>query len=73
MKDTYTPAGAFFDTLRREHNLKNDAALARALGLARPWICKMRHGQLPVGSTAILAIHEKLGVAVADIRKAVAA
>jgi DNA-binding transcriptional regulator YdaS (Cro superfamily) len=71
MKDTNTPAGAFFDTLRRKYSLKSDAALAEFLNLHAPDISKMRTGVKSAGAAAILAIHEATMIPVAEIRKAV--
>ena len=62
-----------FDYLLQKYNLKNDAALAREVGLAPPVISKVRSGDLIVSPATILAIHEKLGVDVAEIRKVMAA
>lgn len=72
MKNYDTKAGALFDSLRRQYSLHSDAALAEMLKMHPPVISKMRSGSLPVGATCILAIHERLGLAVADIRAAIA-
>ncbi len=64
--------GNLIDFLLKTHELKNDAALSRALGLPPPVISKIRSGSLGVGATTILLIHEKFGMAVADIRKVIA-
>jgi len=37
---------------------RNDAQLARALGVAPPVISKTRHGRLPVGAALVIKIHE---------------
>lgn len=39
-------------------NLKNDAALSRALEVAPPVISKIRHRTLPIGATILLRMHE---------------
>jgi plasmid maintenance system antidote protein VapI len=62
-------AGNLFDELMRTQNLKNDAALSRALEVQPPVISKMRHGHLPVGDSMILRLHEKFGIAVKTIRE----
>ena len=46
----------------------NDAAVARYFEMQPPIISKIRHGKVKVNSDLILAIHEKMGVPVADIR-----
>lgn len=51
------------------NKLKNDAALAKALGVDAPVISNLRHGRLPLRSSMILRIHERLNMPVADIRK----
>ncbi len=53
-------------------NIKNDAALARALEVAPPVISKLRHAKLSFGPSLILAIHETFVVPVAEIRRVVA-
>lgn len=63
-------ANKLLDELMEANGLKNDAALARELGVAPPVVSKLRHGHLAVGPTLILAIHEKFGVAVKSIREA---
>jgi hypothetical protein len=63
----YDPNG-LFDAVMEKHQLKNDAALARALEVAPPVISKIRHFHLRLGASMILAIHEKSGVPVSVIR-----
>lgn len=63
---------AFLDWLTAKLNLKNDAALSRALEVAPPVISKIRHYRLPVGPVLILRIHEKFSIPVAEIRAALA-
>lgn len=61
-----------FDRLLDENNLKNDAALSRELEVSAPVISKLRHGKLPFGPSIILAIHEKFGMPVKEIRAVLA-
>lgn len=61
-------SGTLFSTLINDNRLKNDAALARELGVAPPVISKIRHGRMSVGDTLILKVHEKFGMPVPDIR-----
>lgn len=56
------------DEMRRELNVKNDAALARALDVAPPVISKLRGG-VPLGSTLLIRIHECTGWPVKHIRE----
>lgn len=67
----YTPGctNYFLEYLLIELDLKNDAALARALEVAPPVISKMRHGTLQLGPSLILFIHEKYGFTVSLIRE----
>ena len=48
--------------------LKNDAALAAVLGVARPVISKLRAGTLLLGATLIVRINQASEMSVADIR-----
>lgn len=65
-------ANKLLDDLMGAFSIKNDAALARELGVAAPVVSKLRHGRLAVGPTLILTIHEKFGVAVKSIRETLA-
>lgn len=57
---TATPgASKLLDHLKASHQLKNDAALGRALSLAAPVISKLRSGALPMGAVHMLRIHDK--------------
>jgi plasmid maintenance system antidote protein VapI len=60
--------GALLDELIRRLNLKNDAALAKALEVAPPVISKLRNGRLPVGATILITMHEVTGMTVAKLR-----
>ena len=64
------PYFALFDDIMEKHNLKNDARLYELLDkkISRPDISRYRHGKKKMSSTHILAIHETLGMPVADIR-----
>lgn len=48
--------------------LKNDAALARAMAVAPPVISKLRHGRLPVGSSMLIRMHEETGLSIRDLK-----
>ena len=49
------------DTLIAEHQLANDAALAKFLGVLKPVISKIRNKKLPVTAERILQIHDETG------------
>ncbi|MDC8756241.1 hypothetical protein [Janthinobacterium fluminis] len=70
---TRDASGGLFAHLMSKLELKNYAALARALQVAPPVISKITHGRLEVGDRLILLIHEKFGLPVAEIRKLLAA
>jgi hypothetical protein len=46
------------DKMLEKLQLKNDAALSRAMGVAPPVVSKMRHGRLPFGDLCIIRTHE---------------
>jgi hypothetical protein len=56
------------DVLRANLNLKNDAALARALEVSSPIISKIRHRHLAVGGALLIRIHEVTGLDISDLR-----
>lgn len=58
----------FLDAILSKQNLKNDAALSRALAVAPPVISKIRHGILPVGALMMIKVHELTGMLFAEIR-----
>ena len=64
------PYFALFDDIMEKHSLKNDARLYELLNkkISRPDISRYRHGKKKMSSAHILAIHETLGMPVADIR-----
>lgn len=49
-------------------NLKNDAALSRALEVAPPVISKIRHRRLPVGASLLIRMHEVCHLSIKDLR-----
>ena len=59
---------ALFDHLIGLLNLKNDAALSRALNVAPPVICKLRKNRLPLGPQMIISMHEVSEMPIADIK-----
>ncbi|NDI85094.1 hypothetical protein [Undibacterium crateris] len=49
--------------------LRNDAALARLLGVAPPVISKIRSFRLPIGSVIAIRIHEESRFSIKKIKK----
>lgn len=49
-------------------NLKNDAALSRALEVAPPVISKIRHRRLPVGASLLIRMHEVTNLSIQELR-----
>jgi hypothetical protein len=56
------------DMLIERLNLKNDAALSRALEVAPPVISKIRHRRLPVGASILIRMHEVSNLSIAELR-----
>lgn len=56
-------------TLIGKLNLKNDAALSRALEVAPPVISKIRHRRLPVGASLLIRMHEVTDLSIKDLRE----
>ncbi len=55
-------------TLITRLNLKNDAALSRALEVAPPVISKIRHRRLPVGASLLIRMHEISNLSISELR-----
>jgi plasmid maintenance system antidote protein VapI len=49
-------------------NLKNDAALSRALEVSPPMISKVRHRRLPVTASLLIRMHEVSDISINDLR-----
>lgn len=56
------------DSLIERLNLKNDAALSRALEVAPPVISKIRHRRLPVGASLLIRMHEVSDLSIRELR-----
>lgn len=65
---TYDP-NHLLDCLIAKLDLKNDAALSRALEVAAPVISKIRHRRLPVGASMLIRMHETSEMSIADLRE----
>ncbi len=50
-------------------NLKNDAALSRALEVSPPVISKIRHRRLPVTASLLIRMHEVSALTIAELRQ----
>lgn len=61
-----------FDVIKSDYDLKNDAALAKQLGMKPPQISKVRNGSLDCTDGMVLRLHERLGVPVSRIRRLLA-
>lgn len=59
----------FLDALLEKMNLKNDAALSRAMGVTPSVLCKLRKERLPFGPSYRIIVHEMVGWSFADMRK----
>ncbi|HEY8606662.1 MAG TPA: hypothetical protein VIM12_06075 [Noviherbaspirillum sp.] len=57
------------ESLIERLNLKNDAALSRALEVAPPLISKIRHRRLPVGASLLIRMHEVSDLSIRDLRQ----
>ena len=66
-QDSYNPS-RLLDTLREKMQLKNDAALSRALEVAPPVISKIRHRALPVGASMLIRMHEVTDLSIRELR-----
>ncbi|MDO8714003.1 MAG: hypothetical protein Q7K13_05940 [Polynucleobacter sp.] len=56
------------DAIIKQLNLKNDAALSRALEVAPPVISKIRHHKLPIGASLLIRMHEVTDLSIKDLR-----
>lgn len=57
------------DTLIKEMQLKNDAALCRMLQIGPPLISKIRHRRLPVSASILIRMHETTGRSIRELRE----
>ena len=63
----YTP-NHLLDTLMVKLRVKSDAALARALCVPASTISKVRHRQMAVNSSLLLAAHEATEISIRELR-----
>ncbi|WP_338847711.1 hypothetical protein V8J88_03090 [Massilia sp. W12] len=64
----YNP-NRLLDAIIEKLQLKNDAALSRALEVAPPVISKIRHHTLPIGATILLRMHEISDMSIREMRE----
>ena len=57
------------DAMLDKLQLKNDAALSRALEVAPPIISKIRHRRLPVAASILIRMHEVSKLSVVELRE----
>jgi hypothetical protein len=67
METTYDP-NRLLDALIGKLQLKNDAALARALEVSPPVLSKIRHLKLPVGASMLIRMHEEADLSIRELR-----
>jgi transcriptional regulator with XRE-family HTH domain len=67
MRQNYDPNN-MLDHVSIKLNLKNDAALARALEVTAPLISKVRHMRLTVGASLLIRIHDITGMPVRELQ-----
>jgi hypothetical protein len=65
--NTYDP-NPLLDTVTERLNVKNDAALSRALAIAPPIISKIRHRKMVVGAALLIRIHEVTNMSIKELR-----
>ncbi len=69
LEDRIYDPNRLLDTLIQHLNLKNDAALSRALEVAPPVISKIRHHRLPVGASLLIRMHEVSELSIKALRR----
>lgn len=60
-------AHPLLDFLKKEYKLKNDAALAKALGVKPPTISKLRANRQSMSAEIKIIIYKKTGMSIEDI------
>lgn len=57
------------DYLKEKFDVKNDRQLAIALGISHPSVSRIRNGHKKVSAEMIIAVHEKYGIPIAEIKQ----
>lgn len=60
------------DAIKARQGLKRDADLCRLLGMAPPYLSKMRAGRVACGPAVIINVHEETGMPIAEIKELLA-
>ena len=68
LAETKQKNNVVLDLLFDKLNVKNDAALAKAMKVMPPVVSKLRHGHLPFGDTYIIMAHELTGWSIREIK-----
>lgn len=69
LEDKNYKPNALLDFAIEALNLKNDAALARALEVAPPQISMVRHRLRPIGPTLLLKLHDLTALSAKELRR----
>ena len=64
---SYNP-DALLDHVSTLLDVKNDAALAKELGVAPPVISKIRHRRMQVGGSFLIRLHEVTTLSIRELR-----
>ena len=64
---SYNP-NHLLDVIRGKMQLKNDAALSRALEVGPPTISKIRNHYLPIGASMLIRMHELTDIPIRELR-----
>lgn len=67
LTEGYDPNRLIDELISRLH-LRNDASLARELGVPREIISKIRHRKRPIGPAMLITMHDISGLSIADLR-----
>lgn len=62
-------ANYFLDSVLTITRLKNDAAMAREIGVSAPALSKLRHGRLPVTAALLIKLHDYTGLSIDQLRE----
>jgi transcriptional regulator with XRE-family HTH domain len=57
------------DHLKEKFNVKNDRQLAIEMGISHPTISRIRRGHKKASAEVIIAVHEKYGIPIAEIKQ----
>ncbi len=57
------------DYLKETFNVKNDRQLAMEMGISHPTISRIRRGHKKASAEVIIAVHEKYGIPIAEIKQ----